>query len=152
MNTKSSHSETINEKVFMIDSLVRDITKVGSMSKSEARRKIEEILKAQRKELSKTFDKTIGTKFEIAENNFKAGQKKAVKEFIEILNGLEMEVIDIVNRWGRRMEEKKIPIKQMTEDSDEGWFDYDELTASINGNIRKELNNKIKQIKKKYEL
>ena len=54
---------------------------------------IAKILKAQREKLSKTFDKTIGTKFEIAENNFKAGQKKErenmIKEALETFKKLK---------------------------------------------------------------
>ena len=48
---------------------------------------------AQREKLTKTFDKTIGTSFEIAENNFKAGQKKErenmIKEALETFKKLK---------------------------------------------------------------
>ena len=44
------------------------------------------------KELSKTFDKTIGTKFEIAENNFKAGQKKERENMIKVMKKRQEEI------------------------------------------------------------
>ena len=50
---------------------------------------IENLLKAQRERLSKTFDKNIGTKFEIAENNFKAGQKEERENMIKVIEGIK---------------------------------------------------------------
>ena len=52
---------------------------------------IDNLLIQQRKELIKTFDKTIGTKFEIAENNFKAGQKKERENMIKVIEGMKKE-------------------------------------------------------------
>lgn len=42
MTTRLQHTEKMREKV---DAIVRDITAVGSISKSEARRRIEEIIR-----------------------------------------------------------------------------------------------------------
>ena len=96
------------EQEKLLGTLIRDITKVGSMSKSEARRRIEEILKAQRQEL-----------------------------FSEI------------NKWGRTMMDKKVPLKEMGEDPEyDGWYDYDELTSSIISHIRYDEKG---NLKKEYE-
>lgn len=47
------------------------------------------------------------------------------------------ELINEISKWGRKMMDKKVPLKEMGENpEDDGWYDYDEITSSIISHIR----------------
>ena len=104
--------------------------------------KVKKTLKAQRERLSKTFDKTIGTKFEIAENNFKAGQKKQREKFIKVVERKVEAIIanDKTEKYGYSHDARKIYLNANGEKPPVGerWKTPRELAKDILTKLTKE--------------
>ena len=68
---------------------------------------------------------------------------------IKALKAQRQELFSEINKWGRTMMDRKVPLKEMGEDpEDDGWYDYDELTSSIISHIRYDEKG---NLKKEYE-
>ena len=88
--------------------------------------------KEQEKELrEKMLMKFVGITFHKKDIDWVIGGIK------NLLKAQREELLSEINKWGRKMMDRKVPLRQMGEDpEDYGWCDYDEITSSIISHIR----------------
>jgi len=97
--------------------------------------------KEQEKELFKFEDSKKIHELLVRHANGKGGSEIILKRYRELIEKLlkaqKFALEGEIFKWGRKMMDKKVPLKQMGEDpEDDGWYDYDEITSSIISHIR----------------